>query len=168
MHRETIERMLAAIVALFLAGTAAAKVAWMLGAWGRASAGWLPAYWAAAAMEASLVGLILWPRARLFGLSLTFWGFTGAALVSSAILTWGPDSRTCHCLGAPPTTQGTALMLQGGVMVLTGVALAFRAPREEVGGGHPAPADSVIWKPRESAPRAADRASEAGDSHRRR
>lgn len=129
MQRKAVDALLATLVALLLVGTAVAKIAWLLSTSRQEVAGL--AYSVAAVVECCLETLILRPHRRSFGLWLTFWGFVGAALVSAAVMTWMPHIKTCHCLGAPATSQRTALALQGVIVLLVGSALALQGNHDE-------------------------------------
>jgi hypothetical protein len=124
--RVEIERTGTYLMAVVLIGAAAAKVVWLVSVGSKQPEIVRMAYVVFAFVETCLGTCILWPRTRSFGLSMTFWGFIGGGAVSAVLVALKKDVGTCHCLGVPVMSQGTALLLQGAVILIAGWVLALR------------------------------------------
>ncbi len=127
--REGVDTIGAYLIAVVLTGAAAAKAVWLISAGSEQPETVRLAYVVVAVVETCLVACIMWPRTRSFGLAMTFWGFIGGGAVSAVLVAFKKDAGSCHCLGVPVMNQGTALLLQGALILIAGSTLALKRGR---------------------------------------
>lgn len=85
------------------------------------------AYLLAIGFETAGATLIVRARTRTTGLRAILGGFAGAGVANAVLLSSQDSVGSCQCLGVATTTQDTALILQGLVVLMCAGALWARS-----------------------------------------